>query len=166
MDNRIEPTTKGFDCYDLEGTLNQEGKKINFCRSMTVHPIDKIPIYRHPFCTMRLAVYSQKGESGLFVRDYEGRELHLRGKHTNWRPANPFLLGGEEGISKDYRVKLYKLPELHGGIGMDLIGETFDGPVETHQERAIILFSFMKNSKTFVKRTDWKWETKDPDDYH
>lgn len=166
MDNRIEPTTKGFDMYDLEGTLRREGKKIDFCRSMSVDPINKIPVYNHPFCTMWIAAYSQKDMEGLFVRDKDGRELHLQGECTNWRPANPFLLGGEEGIPTSYLVKHYGLPKLHGGIGMELIGETFPGPARTHEERAIIVFSFMKNSKTYIKRKDWEWETKDPDDSH
>ena len=64
------------------------------------------------------------------------------------------------------KEKHYGLPKLHGGIGMELIGETFPGPARTHEERAIIVFSFMKNSKTYIKRDDWEWETKDPDDSH
>ncbi|VVB79468.1 Uncharacterised protein [uncultured archaeon] len=167
MDERIEPNAPNLYSGDnLETQLRNEGKQINFCRRLTVSPFDKIAIYHHPFCTTRLGIYSQKGERGIFVRDEEGRELHLKGRYTSWWPANPFILGGEEGIDEDCRVKAYGLPKLHGGIGMELIGETFYSPVSTHEERAIIVFSFMKNSRTYVKRHDWKWETKDPDDAH
>lgn len=167
MNERIEPTQKGcFSESDLKEKLKQEGKEINFCRFLYVgdvyHPY---PRYNE-ICTPHLAVYSQKYERGFFVRDEDGRELHLRGKHTNWWPCHPFLLGGEEDIPENHKVKLYGLPKLQGGIGMDLIGKTFDGPVETHEERAIIVFSFMKNSKVKTIRNDWKWETKDPDDSH
>jgi len=165
MDNRIEPTQKGFSRYDLEETLRKERKKINFGISLYVGDIHRLYPY-NSICTRFIGVYSQKGKGGLFIRDEDGRELHLQGKYTDWWPNNPFLLGGEEGIPEDSRVKYCGLPKLRGGIGINMQGETFEGPAETHEQSAIIIFSFIKNSKVKTLRTDRTYETKDPDDYH
>ena len=168
MDNRIEPDNKKS-CYsqdDLEEKLKQEGKEIKFCEFLYVGNVyEPYPRY-NTICTESIGVYSQKGKRGFFVRDEDGRELHLQGKCTNWWPNRPFLLGGEEGIPEDYHIKSYGLPKIHGGIGITLQGDTFPGPAETHQEKAIIIFSFMKNSRVKTIRTDCSYETKDPDDAH